>query len=476
MEDRAKQENGKMKWRPLIFITLAHLMVILDTTIMIVALPSIQNSLRTSATERQWIITAYTLAFAGLLLLGGRLADRFGARRTLITGAIGFAVSSVLGGIAPNIVLLILARAIEGCFGALLVSSTKTSLALVYKDKQQRAKAMGVFSATLALGGAIGFILGGVLTSMINWRWCLFINFPISIVVIIGVIVTLPNFIINKEVHIDVIGAAVFCVAIVSLVYGFGEIPSNGWMAPNVFVSIGVCFSFVVLFLLIQRKLKNPLLPLRLVTERNRAGSYIASIFNSLGSFGMELILTYQLQKIMHYSAMLTGFALIPFMLSGAAVAAFLSPHLMRKIKPKWLIAGGVLTSGLGLLPLMVLKNGMTFWPLLLCSEILQGVGSGLVGAPSTFTTLRGVESEDVGIASSASSAAAQIGASIGTASFNTIAVSVTAAYAMSHAVSSTNAAATAQGFMVASGSGFIILFVVSVVVFSMINAPVLAQ
>ncbi|MCL2882074.1 MAG: MFS transporter [Coriobacteriia bacterium] len=456
--------QAKKSYVPLAVITLAHLMAVLDNTIMIVALPSIQKSLGVSAVDRQWIITAYTLAYAGLLLLGGKLADRFGAQRTLMFGAVGFALASAVGGLSQGFLMLVAARAVEGAFGAVLTSSTKTLLALTYTEKQQRAKAMGIFGATLAMGSVLGMALGGLITSALSWRWCLFINLPIAAVVIAFGLRTLMRLPVKRHIHIDLISAAVFSAAIIALVYGLGTAAGTGWGAPVVLASLALCVVAVFVFALLQQKLANPLFPLRLLRDRQRSGALLASIFDSFGTLGLMLILTFQLQKVQGYSAFKTGMTLIPLMLATTFLSAVVAPRLMRKVAPVWLITGDVFLSGLGLLPLAFLQAGPWFWPLVILSEIIEGIGTGLGTAPTMYTTLLGVESDDVGIVSSATSATSQIGSSVGTALLNTIAVSVAGIAA--------TGAAMAHGFSVACGYGGILLLVVSVVVFVVIGRP----
>lgn len=221
-------------WWPLVVIASAHLMAILDTTVMFVALPSVQKGLHMSVTGREWVVTAYTLALAGLLLLGGRLADRFGARRTLLIGVAGFALASAIGGASVDGAMIIAARAVQGAFGAVLISSTKSLLVRVYSDEDERAKVMGVFTATLTAGAAIGLVLGGVLTSELSWRWCLYVNVALSLVALIGAPRVLPDLPGRREVHIDVWSAVLASVGMAVLVYALGEASSLGWGSARI--------------------------------------------------------------------------------------------------------------------------------------------------------------------------------------------------------------------------------------------------
>jgi len=449
---------------PLAVITLAHLMAVFDNTIMIVALPVLQMSLKISAVDRQWIITAYTLAYAGLLLLGGRLADRFGAKRTLIVGVIGFALASAVGGLSQSFAMLVVARAIGGAFGAILTSSTKTLLALTYTEKQQRAKAMGVFGATLAMGSVLGMALGGLIIGTLGWRWCFFINLPISIFIISFGLKALLRVPAKKQVHIDLTSAAIFSISIIALVYGLGGAADNGWGTPIVVGSIATCVISAITFIIMQQRKIHPLLPLRILRDRLRGGALLASIFDSFGTLGLMLILTFQLQKVQGFTAFETGLTLIPLMLATTILSAFVAPRLMCKVAPVWLITGDVVFSGLGLLTLAFLQAGAWFWPVLILAEILEGVGTGLGTAPTMHTSLIGIEPEDVGIVSSASSATSQMGSSIGTALLNTIAVSVVGVAATGSIMG--------YGFAIACGYGGVLLLVVSVIVFMIMGSP----
>ena len=454
--------NTRQSYVPLAVITLAHLMAVLDNTIMIVALPSIQRTLGVSAIDRQWIITAYTLAYAGLLLLGGKLADRFGAQRTLMFGAVGFAVASAFGGLSQGFMMLVAARAVEGAFGAVLTSSTKTLLALTYTEKQQRARAMGVFGAAVAAGGIFGMVLGGLITSVISWRWCLFINLPFAALVIVLGLRTLMKLPVKPYIHIDLISAAVFCAAIIALVYGLGSAAGDGWGAPVVLGSLSLFVIAVMAFGVLQQKKAHPILPLRLLRDRQRSGTLFASVFDSFGTLGVMLILTFQLQKVQGYSAFATGMTLLPLMISMSFLSAVVAPRLMRKVAPVWLVCGDVFLSGLGLLPLAFLTPGPWFWPLVIIAEVIEGVGTGLGAAPTMNTTLIGVHADDVGIVNAVTGATNQLGSSIGTALLNTIAVSVAGVAA--------TGAAMAHGFSVACGYGGVLLLVVSVVAFVVIG------
>ena len=465
-------EHSTRRWLPLGVIAAAHLMAVLDITVMFVALPSAQHALGMSVGARQWVLTAYTLAFASLLLLGGRLADRFGARRTLLVGVVGFAVASAVGGASVDGAMLIAARAVQGAFGAVLVSSTKSLLASVYVDEHERARAMAIFGATLTAGMAVGLILGGALTSGIGWRWCLYVNVLVCGPVIIGALRLLPRLAPRPVVRLDPVSAVVCSIGMVALIYGLGEVTSGGWGSAAVIGSLALAVATLAVFVDRQPGRAHGLLPLRVVRERNRGGALIAMIFNGLSTVGLMLILTYQLQTVLHYSPLRTGLTLIPFALAAALGSILIARRLMTRVAPRWLISAGIVLSATGLLPLLGLTPTSHCLPLIVLAEVIEGIGTGLAGPPILATTLRAVAREDTGAASAASSAAGQLGSSIGAALLNTIAATATAAYLTAHTTASV-AAGTVHGYTVAAGWGAVILLALAIPIAALINAGV---
>jgi EmrB/QacA subfamily drug resistance transporter len=470
----ASESGQRRSWWPLIIIASAHLMAILDTTVMFVALPSAQHALGLSVTSRQWVVTAYTLAFAALLLLGGRLADRLGARRTLLIGVIGFAGASAVGGASVDGAMLICARAVQGAFGAVLVSSTKSLLITVYVEGRDRAKAIGIFTATLTAGLAVGLVLGGVITTGLGWRWCLYVNVILSMVVIVGAPKVLPNLPPRPDVRIDIASAVLASAGMAGLIYGLGDVPAQGWGSGQVVASLVAAGLFLGGFLARQIGKDHPLLPLRVVSDRNRGGGLLAMVGNGLSTFGMLLILTYELQSVMGYSPLRTGLALVPFAVSAALGSAVIAPRLTVRVAPRWLIAAGLLLSAAGLAALVGLSPSSHYLPLILLAEVVEGLGTGIAGPPILQTSLRSVLPTDTGAASAASSTAGQLGSSIGAALLNTIAATATAGYLSTHAASPVGA--TVHGYTVAMAWGAAILLVVVVPVVILVNAKPLAR
>jgi EmrB/QacA subfamily drug resistance transporter len=457
-------------WWPLAVISSAHLMAVLDTTIMFVALPTIQHALKMTDSSRQWVVTAYTLALAGLLLLGGRLADKFGARRTLIFGVVGFAVASAVGGASVDGTMLIAARAVQGAFGAVLTSSTRSLLVTTYRG-EQRAKAISLFTATLTAGLGVGLVLGGVITSALGWRWCLYLNLVFSAFVVLGA----PRFLSpsprRADVHIDLLSVVLASVGMVGLVYGLGEAAAAGWGSARVIGSLAAAVVLLSGFILRQVGHSDRLLPLRVISDRNRGWGMATLIVNGLSTFAMLLILTYQLQSVMHYSALKTGLALVPFAAGAALGSAFIAPRLISRVATRWLLTAAILIEAAGLVPLIWLTPRSGYLPLILTAIVVEGIGTGLAGPVTLNLALRDVLPADSGAAGAATSAAGQLGSSVGAALFNTIAATVVAGYLKAHPGVGL-VAGTVHGFDVAMAWGALVMVAAAIPVALFVNAP----
>ncbi|HVW47386.1 MAG TPA: MFS transporter [Solirubrobacterales bacterium] len=459
-----------MGWWPLAVIASAHLMAILDATVMFVALPSLQHGLGMSSTSRQWVVTAYTVALGGFLLPGGRLADRLGARRTLLIGVIGFACASAVGGAAVDSAMIITARAVQGAFAAILISSTKSLLVIVYADEDERARVMGVFSATLASGGAIGLVLGGALTSVLSWRWCLYLNVAFALVALVGAPRVLPAIRGDNRVRIDLRSVLLAALGMGALVYGLGEAASAGWGSAQIICSLAVAALALTVFAVRQIGHADRLLPLRVVLDRNRGWAMIGLIVNGLSTYGMFLVLTYQLQSIMGYSALQTGLALIPFAGAASITAALLTPLLMVRVPPRWLMTAAIAGEAAGLVPLIWLTPHSGYLPLVLIAGLIEGIATGVATPTTLNTALGGVLPADSGAAGAATSAASQLGSSVGAALLNTIAVTAAASYLTLHPTASV-VTGTVHGFTVAMVWGAAITLAAAVPIAIFVNA-----
>lgn len=321
------------RWKALVFIALAQLMVVLDATIVNIALPSAQTDLGISDGNRQWVITAYALAFGGLLLFGGRIADKWGRKNAFIVGLIGFALASALGGAAQGEAMMLGARALQGAFGALLAPAALSLLAVMFTDAKERAKAFGIYGAIAGGGGAVGLILGGVLTEYLNWRWTFFVNIPFAIVAAVGawMIIREPAGGRNRA-PLDIPGVLLSTTGLVALVYGFTRAESAGWSDG---LTVGMFIASVVLlgaFVLVESRTKNPLLPLRVLLERNRGGVYLSLGLAVIAMFGLFLFLTYYLQVVKGFSPVTTGFAFLPMIVGMIAGSTQIGARLMTRV------------------------------------------------------------------------------------------------------------------------------------------------
>jgi EmrB/QacA subfamily drug resistance transporter len=313
--------HERRRWLALCVIAVAQLMIVVDSSIVTIALPSAQKALHISNDNRQWVITAYTLAFGGLLLLGGRIADYVGRKRIFVIGLIGFAAASALGGLASDAAMLFGARAIQGAFAAIMAPAALSLLTVNFTDPKERAKAFGVFGAIAGGGVAIGLIAGGVLTEYASWRWCLLVNVPIGVFTALAALRILSESRAGGRTHYDLPGAITSTLGLVALVYGTTEAASLGWGATRTLALLAAAVVLLVAFVVIEVRTEHPLLPMRVLTERNRGGSFLTSMLIGAGLFGMFLFLSYYLQGTLHYSSLKAGFAFLPFS-AGVVISA----------------------------------------------------------------------------------------------------------------------------------------------------------
>lgn len=430
------------RWRALAFIALAQLMVVLDGTIVNIALPSAQRDLGISDANRQWVVTAYALAFGGLLLFGGRISDRWGRRRAFMIGLIGFAAASALGGAAQNTGMLLGARALQGAFGAILAPAALSLLTVMFTQPKERAKAFGIYGAISGGGAAIGLILGGVLTEYANWRWTLYVNVFFAAIAVAGAI-----FVIKEPegarhtTRLDIPGIVLAGSGLASLVYGFNKAETAGWSATS---TLGFIIAAVVLlaaFVVVQSRSASPLLPLRVVLDRNRGGAYLTIGIAVVGMFGAFLFLTYYLQVVLHYTPMTSGFAFLPMVVGMMLGATQVAVRLLPKVPPRFLMAPGAFIAAGAMLILTQISVGGSYATHVLPALLMLGFGMGLVFMPAMNLATLGVQRQDAGVASAMVSTSQQIGGAIGTSLLSTIANSATADYAKGHAASVHSAA-----------------------------------
>ncbi|TVL94281.1 MFS transporter [Streptomyces sp. SAJ15] len=468
------------RWLALAFIGLAQLMIVLDITIVNIALPSAQADLGISDGDRQWVITAYTLAFGSLLLLGGRIADYTGRRRTFVIGLLGFAGASALGGAASGFGMLLAARALQGAFAALLAPTALSLLAVSFTEPRERAKAFGVFGAIAGGGGALGLVLGGALTEYLDWRWCLYVNVPIAVLAVFGwYVLPADARTPGAAARFDIPGVLLAVSGLVAVVYGCSEAESEGWgsLGASGLLTLGAVLLFA--FVLVERRVARPLLPLRVVADRTRGSAYLAVAMSVVGMFALFLFLTYYMQVVKGYSALVTGVAFLPMSFAVVVGAAGVATRLIPRVPPRALMVPGLLITALGVGLLIPLDAGSSYAGGLLPSEILVGFGMGLVMAPAMNYATHGVRAEEAGVASATVNTAQQIGGSIGTALLNTIATSATTDYLSSRigerrgpVPKDTVKAALVEGYTEAFVWATVILVAAAGVVAFLMNTP----
>jgi EmrB/QacA subfamily drug resistance transporter len=447
------------RWQALAVIAIAQLMVVLDSTVVNIAMPSAQHALNITDADRQWIVTGYTLTFGGLLLLGGRVADYVGRKRMFLIGLLGFAGASAIGGAAVNETMLLSARALQGVFGALLAPAALSLLTVTFTEAKERAKAFGVFGAISGGGAAIGLLAGGLLTQYLDWRWCLFVNIPIAIIAFVAALPVIRESKAEGNTKYDVPGAILSTAGIASLVYGFtrAAMPGVGWSAPSTLLFLGAAVVLLIAFVVLETRIQNPLLPMRILLDRNRGGSYLISILLGSGMMGMFLFMTYYLQTTLHWTALHTGIAYLPFS-GGIIVTAALGSQLLPRFGPKVLMGVGTVLSTGSMIWLTMLDLHSSYVGMILPAFLVMSIGMALVFVPLSNTALAGVANHDAGVASAMLNTTQQVGGSLGTALLNTIFVTAVTNYAATHgmvpeaSIHGYNVAFVASAILLAAG------------------------
>ncbi|MSW59706.1 MAG: DHA2 family efflux MFS transporter permease subunit [Actinobacteria bacterium] len=443
-------------------------MVVLDSSIVNIAIPSAKADLGISDANQQWVITAYTLAFGSLLLLGGRIADFVGRKKIFMIGLIGFAAASALGGIASTQALLFASRGLQGVFGALLAPAALSIVSVTFTDPKERARAFGVYGAISGGGAAIGLILGGTLTEYFSWRWCLGVNAPIAIVAALLAIKYVHESKAGGDHSYDLPGVFTASAGLFALVYGFNEAASKGWSSGITLSFLGVAAILLIAFVMIESKVANPLMPMRVITERNRGGSYLGSLVVGAGLFSMFLFLGLYLQTVLGYTPLRSGFAFLPFT-AGIIVFAGVASQLLPKVGPKPLMVPGLVAAAVGLLLLTRITPETSYVTHVLPSLLIMSSGMALVFIPLSTTSLHGVGNRDAGVASALLNTSQQVGGSLGTALLNTVAATAATTYMTSNPDKAQTFGIT-HGFTVAFTVSSVLLLVGAVVLFFFIN------
>ena len=418
LPDTAPSGKGRHLGIALTVITAAQLMVVLDGTIVNIAMPHIMTDLGFTQENLSWVVTAYTLAFGGLLLLGGRLGDLFGRRRVFMTGVLVFAGASLLGGLAQTEGMLLGARALQG-IGAALASPTALALiTTTFPAGPARNRAMGVYAAMSGAGAAVGLILGGALTE-IDWRWTMFINVPIGLVVAF----LAPRFLPESEPgkgRIDVPGAILGSGGLVSLVYGLTNAASDSWTSTTTVTTLIAGVSMLVAFVVVEARSTHALMPIRILADRTRGTSFAVMLIVGAAMFAMFYFLGLYIQQVLGYSPLKTGFAFLPFSF-GIVVAAQIASTLMTRVDPRWIAGVGTLMTATGMFGFSRLDVTSSYTTALLPWIVILAVGMGLTFVPMTLTATAGVASEDSGVASAVLNTMQQVGGALGLATLSTV-------------------------------------------------------
>jgi EmrB/QacA subfamily drug resistance transporter len=422
------------RWLTLVVVGLAQLMVVLDATVVNIALPSAQADLGFTDGQRQWIITAYSLAFGSLLLLGGRLSDLWGRKRTFIIGLIGFAIASALGGAAGTFELLVGARALQGAFGALLAPTALAVLTTTFTIPKERARAFGVFGAIAGAGGAVGLLLGGILTEALNWRWNLYINVFIAGIALVGALIYIPFMHrTGPRPKLDIPGTILVSGGLFGLVYGFSNAETDGWESPLTWGMLAAAVVLLAAFVLWQMRAEHPLLPLSIVLDRNRGAAYLSVVIAGAGMFGIFLFVTYYLQLTLGYSPIQTGLSFLP-MIGMLVLAAQLGTNIfVPRFGPKVLVPAGMTLGVIGMIWLTFMDASSVYVSEIMPPLMVIGFAMGTIMPASMQTATLGVDRQFAGVASATVNTSQQVGGSVGTALLNTLAATAMADYLAAH-------------------------------------------
>jgi EmrB/QacA subfamily drug resistance transporter len=417
------------RWKILAILGIAQLMVVLDATIVNIALPSAQKALHFTNDNRQWIVTAYALAFGSLLLLGGRISDLFGRKWTFVIGLSGFAIASAIGGAAQSFGMLAGARAFQGAFGALLAPAAMSLLTTTFTEPAERTKAFGIFGAIAGSGASIGLLLGGVLTQTLNWRFSMYVNLVFAVVAVAGALVLLHNQAPAEKPKVDIPGVVTVSAGLFAIVYGFSHAQTTSWGNQ---VTIGMLATGVLLLLVfawLQARVAHPLLPLKVVAARNRGASFLSIGISGSAVFAVFLFLTYYLQQSRGYTPIATGLAFLPMTAAIMVTAVVGTTKLRGRFGPRVLVGGGMALGSLGMLGLTRLGLDSSYAGAILPWLLVMGVGMGLVFSTAMNAATLGVEPSDAGVASAMVNASQQVGGSLGTALLSTLAASAATSY-----------------------------------------------
>ncbi|MFI0937868.1 MFS transporter [Streptomyces sp. NPDC021020] len=422
-------EQSSRRWWVLVVIGIAQLMVILDATIVTIALPSAQKDLGFSDGDRQWVVTAYALAFGSLLLFGGRLADLVGRKRIFLIGLVGFAGASAMGGAAGSFEILVAARALQGAFAAVLAPAALSLLTTTFTDAKERAKAFGIYGAIAGAGAAVGLLLGGLLTEYLDWRWCLYVNLIFAVIAFIGGARLLAPGTPPDRPSLDIPGTLLVSSGLFCIVYGFSNAERHSWSAGSTWGFLLAGVVLLAAFVWWQRRARHPLLPMRVVADRDRGASFVAMFLSGAGMFGVFLFLTYYMQRTLLYSPVKTGVAFLPMVAVLVITSVTTTNVLVPKFGARPIVPTGMLLAGGAMAWMTALDGSSTYAGHVMPPLLLLGLGLGLIFATAMNLATAGVKTHDAGVASAMVNTSQQVGGSVGTSLLNTLATSAATSY-----------------------------------------------
>jgi EmrB/QacA subfamily drug resistance transporter len=460
------------RWLILVTVCLAQLMLLIDATVVNVALPSAQRALDFSTANREWVVTAYVLAFGSLLPLGGRLSDLWGRKLMFVVGALGFAAASAAGGAAQSFEMLVGARAAQGLFGALLAPAAIATIAVTFTDPNERAKAFGAFGAIGAAAGALGLLLGGVLTDYVSWRWSMYVNVVFAALALFGAVALMTNNTNPDKPRLDLLGTALATAGLFGVVFGAAKAETDGWGGAISMLPLIAGGVLLLAFLASQRRAAYALMPLHVVGDRNRGAGLLVLFLATMAVFSMFLFLTYYFQGVLHYSPVKTGIAFLPLPVAVVISASLVQGGLVSRFPSRAFIGFGLLLCTAGMILLTQIDVDTHYYSWTLAGLSLVGLGIGSATVVGLDMSSVGVAPEDVGVAGSLANVAQQIGPAIGIAVLSTVAATATTNYAESHAgLSSLAAHATVHGFTTAFWYSTAIFAVAAVVCTALVRA-----
>ncbi|GAA1431418.1 MFS transporter [Microlunatus lacustris] len=416
---------GRARWLVLLVVALAQLTVVLDATIVNIALPAAQADLGMTDGQRGAVVTVYALAFGALLLLGGRIADYWGRKRSFVVGMAGFALASALGGFATSAEMLLAARGLQGAFAALLAPAALAVLSVTFPSGRDRVRAFAVYGTIGGGGAAVGLVLGGVLTEFLSWHWCLLVNVPIAVVAIAAALPLLKESRAEGHNRYDVPGAILVTAGLASLVYGFSQ-AEGGWGQWDTVTFLVLGVVLLAVFVRVESRTDHALLPMRVLASRTRGGAYLVSVVVGAALIGALLYLTFHFQIVLGMTPLRAGLSSLP-MTAAIVVTAPIVSKLLGTVGPRLLMTAGPLVAASGLLVMSRITVDGAYAVQVLPGQLLLGVGLALVFVPLQNVALLGIEPRDAGVASAAVTATSQIGGSIGTAVFTAVYAAVVA-------------------------------------------------